>query len=318
MNAPVAPRLFTDEPLLAVRAYLEEAVRGAAAGAEVTLRALDPDHGAGLYSGAFIERSGVRYRRRGYRAWADLADVLDLRLLTPRGFDADTVVLRFQVLDQSADLHDYRSDVDPSEKYGVDGPFYTLQKLEEPAFLNDYLSALAEVPLRRGDHIVDLGAHRGDAFLPFAQQFPEWEPELRFTGLDYCASAVADAQARFAGDNYRFQCTDLSQPQALDGLRCNLLIAIGTLQSTTLDGKDLFNRLLKNCLEDRAGVILGWPNGRYLDGEVKYGARVKNFRKPELSLLIRDLAFYRKILQKKGFRVTVRGRYYIFLTASRG
>ena len=56
---------------------------------------------------------------------------------------------------------------------------------------------------------------------------------------------------------------------------------------------------------------------RYLDGEIKYGARKKNDRQPELSLVVKDLNFYMRLLQKRGFQTTLRGKYYLFLTGVR-
>ena len=41
------------------------------------------------------------------------------------------------------------------------------------------------------------------------------------------------------------------------------------------------------------------PNCRVIDGETVYGARMVNFRQPELGLLVKDVAFYRKYLSEK-------------------
>jgi hypothetical protein len=57
-----------------------------------------------------------------------------------------------------------------------------------------------------------------------------------------------------------------------------------------------------------------------VDGELVYGARMKNFRQPELGLLIKDVAFYRKYLQQHGRQVFVTGKHYMLVTgvASQG
>ena len=64
-------------------------------------------------------------------------------------------------------------------------------------------------------------------------------------------------------------------------------------------------------------IILGFPNCRHIDGELKYGAKTKNYSEPELSLLINNISFYKRYLQQHKFKVTISGKYYIFLTAIR-
>ena len=60
--------------------------------------------------------------------------------------------------------------------------------------------------------------------------------------------------------------------------------------------------------------ILGFPNCRYQDGDTLYGARMKNFSQPELSLLIKDVSFYKKYLQQHRKKVFITGRHYILVT----
>ena len=64
--------------------------------------------------------------------------------------------------------------------------------------------------------------------------------------------------------------------------------------------------------------MLGFPNSRFRDGEVVYGARVRNLREPDLSLLVKDLSFYRRYLHQHGFRTFLGGKYDLLLTAVRG
>ncbi|MDJ0836888.1 MAG: SAM-dependent methyltransferase [Acidobacteriota bacterium] len=306
----MATPVFLQESLAEISDWLHRETRGRPAGTVVCLRVLDPDHGCGANSGERLILDGVVYRHRGHRTWIDLAEILDLRYLTPQPAEPPLLTLRLQVLDRSVSPHAYRPE-DRTEKYGADGPYFCIDKLEEPCFLSDYRDALDQVKPRRGDRVLDLGVHRGDELLPLQGR------QLQITGIDHCRSALAVARQRFPEAS--FLCRDLARDDAVDaGARFHLVIAVGTLQSPGLDGKNLFNRLLLHHLEPRAGIILGWPNGRYMDGEIKYGAKVKNYVKPEMSLLVKDLAHYRRVLQKKGFQVQLRGKYYVFLTAVRG
>ena len=66
----------------------------------------------------------------------------------------------------------------------------------------------------------------------------------------------------------------------------------------------------------RGAVIFGVPNCRYLDGEQRFGARMKNYAQPELGLLVKDVAFYRKYLQQHHRQVYVTGKHYILVTGA--
>ena len=52
-----------------------------------------------------------------------------------------------------------------------------------------------------------------------------------------------------------------------------------------------------------------------IGGELSHGARMKNFRQPELGLVIKDIAFYRKYLQQHARQVFVTGNHYLLITA---
>jgi hypothetical protein len=105
---------------------------------------------------------------------------------------------------------------------------------------------------------------------------------------------------------------DVAAPLALG--RFDLILAIGLLQSGRLDDRALLRRLVQDHLTPSGAIILGVPNCRYVDGEVSFGARMRNFTQPELGLVIKDIAFYRKYLQQHDRQVFVTGRNYLFVT----
>jgi len=74
--------------------------------------------------------------------------------------------------------------------------------------------------------------------------------------------------------------------------------------------------VVQERLADAGTVILGIPNCRYLDGEVLHGARTKNLRQAELSLLIDGVAFYRRYLHQHRRRVYVTGKHTVLVTAT--
>jgi hypothetical protein len=75
-------------------------------------------------------------------------------------------------------------------------------------------------------------------------------------------------------------------------------------------------QIVQNYLKKDGSMILGFPNCRWIDGEMVYGAKAKNYSFSEMSLLYKDVIFCKKYLQQKKFRVTITGKDYIFLTAT--
>ncbi len=75
--------------------------------------------------------------------------------------------------------------------------------------------------------------------------------------------------------------------------------------------------LVQERLSPDGAILLGWPNARWRDGELLYGARPRHYPFSELSLVIKDLFWIKKYLQQHKFRVVITGREYLFLEATR-
>jgi SAM-dependent methyltransferase len=296
----------TDQSLL----ELIDRVRAAlASGAStIEIRALDPDRGRGCYPG---ERVDCRVHRP-YRVWIELAERLGLRMLTPH-LEGELVRLRFECLDPDRRLRPAAGDV--TEKYGATSEFARISKHEEPGFVLDLADALARVPLAAGARVLDLGVNTGDE-LALAMALVPALADASFVGIDHSASAIAVARARFDA-RVALHVADLGALDALDLGAFDLVISIGTLQSPGVDGRELVRRVVQRHLAPTGAVIFGFPNCRYVDGELVHGARMVNFRQPELGLLVKDIAFYRKYLQQHHRRVFVTGQHYLFVTAIR-
>lgn len=307
---------FTDEPLPYIIAALRERLETLEAGERLTFYALDPDLGAGLFAGEEIELGGVRYRHRPLRVWLELAERLGCRLHTPEG-DGVFVTLTFSKLGEASwhGTEDPEGERLESERYGRDSAFSRVQKLEEPTFLLDYIEALERVALGPGNRVLSLGVGRGDELIPL-ETLDEGHT-LSVTGVDRAESALEIARERFSGSNYQFIDADLNKLKALELSRFDLILSIATFQSPGVRGHLLIRELVQHHLTARGSLILALPNCRYRDGELVYGAKMKNFANPDLSLLVKDLAFYKKYLQQHRFRVFITGTYYVFLTAVR-
>ena len=301
--------------LLEIIAHVKRAL--AAGAPSVTLDVLDPDAGRGLYAGELVAHAGQQYTHRPLRVWIDLAERFGLRLLTPRmpapqAHAAPIIRLTFERLDRGGRLMPTADD--PREKYGASSPFARISKLEDPYFVIDMAEALARLALPPHARVLDLGVNTGDELALLMQLSPPLR-DATLVGIDYSASAIAAARERFASSpNVQLHVADLSNLVQLALGRFDLVISIGTLQSPGIDDRELIRQIVQQHLAPSGAVIIGFPNCRYIDGEVEYGTRMKNFTQPELGLLIKDVAFYRKYLQQHHRQVFVTGKHYVLVT----
>jgi SAM-dependent methyltransferase len=306
-------RLFRDEPLLEIIGFITSALEQGAS--SVCVRVLDPDHGRGRHAGELLELDGRSHRHRPLRVWVDLADRLHLRLSTPRPTGGVYIELCFEPLDERARWEGER-DGDRTEKYGSQSGYARISKLEDPNLLLDMADALERVRLPDAPRILDLGINRGDEFALLLALRPEWATQARFVGIDHSASALAVARARFPSETFEFIEADLNAIEALELGRFDLVLALGTLHSPGVDDRSVLRSIVKRWLGPSGAVILGVPNCRYLDGEQLFGARTKNFRQPELGLLIKTVAHWKKYLQQHRRKVYVTGKHHVLVTGA--
>ena len=226
-------------------------------------------------------------------------------------------MLRFQKLDQSDSFHRTQFQ-DKEEKYGADSHFSSIHKNEEPSFLFAYLRALRQVKINDRRSILDLGINRGDEFDLIRTIVDEVDyHQMQLIGIDHSVSAVKKAAAYFPEENVTFHCHDINHLDELSLPKADLILSIGTLQSPGIEFKPLFMSLIQNYLTPDGAVILGFPNCRWIDGEMIYGAKAPHYNFPEMSLVIKDIYFCKKYLQQHKFRVTITGKDYLFLTATK-
>jgi SAM-dependent methyltransferase len=278
---------FRSEPLSAI-------LRWIATAPEIVFRVLDPDRARGHYAGEIVD--GCVHRP--WRVWIDLAERMGLRMLTPRPAEPPLVELRFERLGAR-----WQPRGEGRERYGIGSGFDRINKLEDPGFVIDLEEALARVALPPGGRVLDLGCNTGDvlAMMPAGAQL---------VGVDHSASAIAAARTRLP--HASLVEADVTALPPLG--RFDLVVSIGLLQSGALDDRALVRHVVQELLAPAGAVIFGWPNCRYVDGELEYGARMKNFTEPELGLVIKDIAFYRKYLQQHHRQVFVTGKNYLSVT----
>ncbi len=305
---------FSNRPMLHIIDTLQEQLSSLKPKDIVEFEVLNPDMSSSTYSGTRLSIDGIEYLYHGYKAWLDLAHILQCKMLTPTLKSKQTIVIRFERLNLDVNFH--KSEIQKEEKYGAESIFSEIHKNEEPAFLAHYLKALQNVTLNKRTRILNLGVNSGDEF-DVIQKYADNFENLELVGIDYCPSAIKKAQEKFKEySNISFYTHDINNLASLELGKFDLIISIGTLQSSNLDFNPLFMSIVQNQLKREGAVILGFPNCRWIDGEMIYGARVKNYPFSEMGLLYKDAIFCKKYLQQKQFRVTLTGKDYLFLTAT--
>ena len=305
---------FTTQTMFEIINSLEDEIKNLKPKEILEFEVLNPDVVLSQYSGTFVEIDGESYIYHGYKSWLDLAQIFYCKMLTPTILSKNSVLIRYEKLNDDVSFH--KADIKKEEKYGVESIFSQIHKNEEPSFLHYYKQALQNVTINKRIRILNLGINSGDEFELIKKNATNFE-NLELVGIDYCESAIAEAKIKFNDSkNIRFYTHDINDLESLNLGRFDLIITIGTLQSTNLEFNKLFMSIVQNQLKKDGAMILGFPNCRWIDGEMIYGARVKHYPFAESSLLYKDAIFCKKYLQQKKFRVTLTGKEYIFLTAT--
>ncbi len=277
-------------------------------------KAPNPDLVTSTYNGNPVSLQNETVIYRGYKTWMDLAHLLQCRMLTPKIIDEEFVLIRYEKLNPDSSFH--KNITDKEEKYGESSIFSQIHKNEEAAFIYYYTQALKNVQIEKRVRILNLGVNSGDEFEAI-QKLCENFDALELVGIDYCESAINAAKEKFkCSKNVTFYTHNINELNSLELGKFDLIISIGTLQSSNLEFNKLLMSIVQNQLKKDGAIILGFPNCRWIDGEMVYGARVKNYPFSELGLLYKDVIFAKKYLQQKKFRVTITGKDYIFLTAT--
>lgn len=278
----------------------------------ISFHVLHPDRAEG-YAGTVITLDNTTYIYRSFKTWMDLAELLHCKMSLPTE-EGNTISITYTKLSTDS----FHSDSKDVEKYGTDSHFAQIHKMEEPAFIYYYTQALHNVKVAQRKKILNLGINRGDEFEVIRNLLDiKAYKNLKLTGIDHSKSAIEYARTDFSEGNATFYEEDINTIDSLGLEEFDLLISIGTLQSPSIDFKPFFMKLVQEYLSSDAAIILGFPNSRWIGGEMVYGAKAPNYAMSEMSLLFNDIIFCKKYLQQKKYRVTITGKHYLFLTATK-
>jgi len=246
----------------------------------------------------------------GWRGWCDLAEGLGAELATPEPLAAGWVRVRLRPLPPE---DAWQRAPSGRERYASAEGFGSLRKLEHPGLALPLVEALARVRPPDGGRVLLLGCGGGDEVAALRALEPT-PVGLRVVGVDHASEPLARAAARYPeGEWLRADVREL--PASLG--RFDLVVAIALLQSPQIDALALLRRVVQEHLTPAGGLLLGWPNGRFRGGAPVWGARTRNRRESDLSLLVRDLAAIRRYLHQHRCQTHIGGGYELLLSAWR-
>ena len=303
---------ITDENMSEIILYLEKKLKKTNF---VTIKVLNPSVKDDMYAGEKVKIGKKDFIYRSLKSWSDLAEILFCKLLILK-VKKNKIEIKFQKLNKIESFHNNIND-EKNEKYGEESTFFRINKNEEPSFLYSFQNALKIVKIEEKKQILNLGINKADEF-EVIKNLVEKETlqQMNLVGVDYSSSAIEFAKNRFPSENFSFFNHDINDLKQLNLKKSDLIVSIGTLQSSSLNFKLLFMDLIQNYLEDKGSIILGFPNCRWINGEMIYGAKAANYSYSEQSVLYKDVYFCKKYLQQKKYRVTLTGKNYLFLTAT--
>lgn len=303
---------ITNENMFEIISYLEKELKN---NDYVSIEILNPSIKDDIYAGEKLIIDNQEFIYRSFKSWSDLAEILFCKLLI-LGLQENKVQIKFRKLNKTESFHNDVND-EKNEKYGEDSTFFRINKNEEPSFLYAYMNALINVKIEEKKEILNLGINKADEFEVIKNLVKqETLNQMNLVGIDYSSSAIEFSKKRFPSENFTFFNHDINKLEQLNLKKADLIISIGTLQSSGLNFKLLFMDLIQNYLQDKGSIILGFPNCRWINGEMIYGAKAANYSYSEQSVLYKDVYFCKKYLQQKKYRVTLTGKNYLFLTAT--
>ncbi len=252
----------------------------------------------------------------GYKAFVDLAQLFFMKMLTPVKKDEKSVILKFYKLKKEISFHNNKEN--SREKYGVESQFFKIDKTLQFSFLYYYRQALKFADIKNRKRVLNIGVNRGDEFKIIKEMLSREEFESKeFVGIDYSSSAIEYAKRDFPDSNVEFICHDVNELKQLNLGKFDLIISIGTLQSSSINFNETFMMIYQEYLNKGGTMVLGFPNCRWIDGEMIYGAKAPNYSFSELGVVLKDIHFCKKYLQQKKYRVILSGKDYIFLSAKK-
>lgn len=286
-------------PLHAVLSQLRAARAQANVGDVLVLDAPDPDTTPDQFDGELTPAG----RARSWAGWAAVAEALDCVLTTPRPLAAGRVQVGLRVL-ASDGWHADAASGDP-EKYGAQTTFARVPKFEDPHLLIAFERALGFVKPPAGARVLSVGCNQGEEL---AQAERLIGPCAALIGIDHAQSAIDVAKAKHVGAAYAFHCLDLREPLPIEPV--DVIIAINTLHSPTLDGGAILRRLVRDHLKPSGAIILGLPNSRFVQTQQRLGTARRG-------QIFRDMAAHRRYLNQHRFNTLIVGKHTVLLAARR-
>lgn len=122
---------FTNESLFEITDQLRTKLKTVNEHDILTFEVLNPDLFDSTYAGTKVVLENQEYIYRGLKAYSDLCELLNCKMLLPMQKSEKTVLMHFKKLKTKESFH---LETDSTEKYGVNTHFAKIQKMKNQLF----------------------------------------------------------------------------------------------------------------------------------------------------------------------------------------
>ena len=277
----------------------------------------DPNHyGEDHWPGTSILGEGAPPEWvRPLRQWVEWLRLFPFDLGMPRPSDEDPSLFLWSVRrERTRAEQEAGAELDVEAKYGVGSRYRQFDRLEEPEAADDLLYAFSRLAPGRAPRVLSLGVNDGRE-LDAVSAITERKPEL--WGIDASESAIERAREKFPEDRDRFFVADLNELSSMELPRFSVVLALGVLQTTTVD-RDRLLCALKGILTPSARVLFSIPNCHFESYDIVRRPLRRDDPRADRSLLSKDVRLLTRWFYRAGFqRVETFGSYDAYVLALR-
>jgi len=249
------------------------------------------------------------------QSWFDLAQIFLCKIID---INKNNIFIVFSIKKLNTASRFNNTNHSKKEKYGLDSNFFKLEKNNYTSFIYYYKEALEYSNLTSKKRILNLGINRGDEFVFIKELIGNEEYNKKtLYGIDYSKSIIDYNKEYFNNHHINFICHDINFIETLNIGLFDLIISIATLQVLNINLEKILLYMINNCLSTKGSIIIAFPNCRWLDTDMIYGAVMPLTKEQNMNRIFEQVTYCKKVFEANNFEVFINGKDYIFITANK-
>lgn len=251
---------------------------------------------------------------RPWRHYHELFRLFPFRLLSPTELTLDDGTRGYLLRAKRLSTVTTPSEVPPTERYAPDSLYHRFNRLEEPEILDDLLYGASRLALTPGDRVLSLGVNDAREWTMFQNPAAS---QLELWGIDHALEGIARARERYPEQKERLIHHSLDHLDDLKLPEFQAVVALNTLQVTTIDRDRLLSRLTRG--RPQTPFLVSIPNCHFGGDEILRRPLDRSHRRHDRGPAFKDLRFLTRFFYRAGYsEVETFGTYDLFLLARGG